>query len=39
MESNYNFDVKVKISEIKKALGIPFVIKGKGKPKKNRKKK
>lgn len=42
MDENLNFDVKVKVSEIKKALSIPFVIlkkNGKGKPKTDRKKK
>jgi hypothetical protein len=29
MDENLNFDVKVTISEIKKALNIPFIIKKK----------
>jgi hypothetical protein len=37
MDENLNFDVKVTISEIKKALNIPFVIKKKkNKPRKKK---
>jgi len=39
MDENLNFDVPVKISEIKKVLNIPFVILKRGNKRKSKKEK